>query len=36
MNAADHAFLDSMERCMQRYSLAERIVGPAGQTAARM
>ncbi|VWC97763.1 LysR family transcriptional regulator [Burkholderia lata] len=25
MNAAEHAFLDAMERCMQRYSLAERL-----------
>ncbi|SAK45782.1 LysR family transcriptional regulator [Caballeronia hypogeia] len=25
MNAADHAFLDSMERCMRRYALAERL-----------
>ncbi|WP_297355820.1 LysR family transcriptional regulator [Paraburkholderia sp.] len=36
MNTADHAFLDSMERCMQRYSLAERLVGPASQTVARI
>jgi DNA-binding transcriptional LysR family regulator len=25
MNAAEQAFLDAMERCMQRHSLAERL-----------